>query len=160
MNLLGEGHSSRVYLCQDINEPTKKVALKLFKNEFLKKEATGTSVIEREIVVMEELEHKNITKILGYGSDGQIVKPSGRIILNYTYIILEYAPGGLLFDLCECVEGLGEDGGQYFMDQLANTLLYMHQEKGVVHRDLKLENMLVDENLTLKVADFGGSAFA
>lgn len=116
MELLGEGHSSRVYLGQDINDPTHKVALKLFKNQFLEKTATGNASIEKEIAVLEELDHENITQILGYGSDGQIVKPSGRVIPDYVYIILEYAPGGLLFDLCECVEGFGEESSRYFMD--------------------------------------------
>jgi len=40
--------------------------------------------------------------------------------------------------------GMGEDAGRYFMSQMLDVLTYM-QGKGVVHRDLKLENILVDD---------------
>lgn len=53
---------------------------------------------------------------------------------------------------------MGEDGGRYFMHQMLDVLTYM-QKKGVVHRDLKLENILVDDNLNLKIADFGFATY-
>jgi serine/threonine protein kinase len=90
------------------------------------------------------MKHHNIVNILGYGSDGHVKKPSGREINNLVYILLEYVPGGLLFDLCQTVGAMGEDGGRYFMRQMIDVLGYM-QGKGVVHRDLKLENILVDD---------------
>jgi serine/threonine protein kinase len=54
--------------------------------------------------------------------------------------------------------GMGEDGGRYFLSQMIEVLSYM-QGKGVVHRDLKLENILVDDNLNLKIADFGFATY-
>jgi serine/threonine protein kinase len=54
--------------------------------------------------------------------------------------------------------GMGEDGGRYFLSQMIDVLSYM-QGKGVVHRDLKLENILVDDNLNLKIADFGFATY-
>jgi serine/threonine protein kinase len=95
---------------------------------------------------------------LGYGSDGHVKKPSGREITNLVYILLEYVTGGLLFDLCQTVGGMGEDDGRYFLSQMIEVIGYM-QSKGVVHRDLKLENILVDNDINLKVADFGFATY-
>ena len=107
---------------------------------------------------MRGLDHKNINKIIGYGSDGKIVKPSGREITNLVYIILEYVPGGLFFDLCQAGGGMGEDAGRYFFEQIGEVVRYMHEKKAV-HRDLKLENILVDDGLNLKIADFGFATY-
>jgi len=87
-----------------------------------------------------------------------VLKPSGREIKNLVYIILEYVSGGLLFDLCQTVGGMGEDAGRFFLSQMIDVLSYM-QGKGVVHRDLKLENILVDDQMNLKVADFGFATY-
>jgi len=87
-----------------------------------------------------------------------VLKPSGREIKHQVYIILEYIEGQLLFEVCDKLGGMGETAGRFFMNQLLDALTYMHR-KGVVHRDLKLENILVDEHMNIKVVDFGFATY-
>ena len=93
-----------------------------------------------------------------YGDAGQVVKPSGRIIDNLVFIVMEFVQGGLLFDLCQTMGAMGEDAGRFFLHQIIDSMGYMHGKR-VVHRDLKLENILVTDNLDLKVADFGFACY-
>jgi len=81
-----------------------------------------------------------------YGTNGYITKPSGKKITKIVYIILEYVEHGLLFELCQSAGGMGEVAGRYLMEQMKDVLV-LFDEKGVAHRDLKLENIMVGENL-------------
>jgi serine/threonine protein kinase len=156
---LGEGKSSKVYKAFEIDNPKKMVALKLIKQDFIKSgKEKSIEMIEQEINILKNLDHNNINRIYDYGVSGVIVKPSGREIPNLVYITLEYVPGGLLFDLCEAAGPMGEDAGRLFMNQITNVVSYM-QEKKVVHRDIKLENVMLADDLTLKLVDFGFAAY-
>ncbi|KZV81351.1 kinase-like protein, partial [Exidia glandulosa HHB12029] len=61
-------------------------------------------------------------------------------------------------DLFECIEHnqLSEEEAQYVFAQIADAVLYMH-ERGVIHRDIKDENILIDRNLRVKLIDFGSA---
>ena len=104
------------------------------------------------------MKHSGIINMSEYGDSGKVVKPSGRVIENLVYIVMEFIQGGLLFDLCQTMGKMGEDAGRFFLNQMLDSVDYMHNHK-VVHRDLKLENILVDDNLTLKIADFGFACY-
>jgi len=70
------------------------------------------------------------------------------------YYLMEHVDGGNLFDLCNKVGGMGEDGGRFFLRQLGDALEYLHSQD-IVHRSLNLENILVDNDLNVKLIDFG-----
>ena len=71
---------------------------------------------------MQKLNHHNIVNIHGHGSDGRVVKPSGRVIENLTYIVMDYIQGELLFDIVKDSSGVGEDKARIIMAQLADVL--------------------------------------
>ena len=155
---LGQGRTSKVYLGRCLEDPSKLVAIKFIKNEVLTNDEQALKSLKQEIQILHGLKHPNINRFIDYGSDGQIVKPSGRVIPNLIYIILDYVPGGIFYDLCQAAGGVGEQGGRYFLKQLLDAVGYMHRKK-VVHRDLKPENILVGDNLNLVVADFGYATY-
>lgn len=75
-------------------------ALKLLREEFLQRDKDSIKSVEQEIQILNGLKHKHIVNIVSWGSDGEVKKPSGRVISNLVYIMLEYVTGGLLFDVC------------------------------------------------------------
>lgn len=68
--------------------------------------------------------------------------------------MLEYVAGGLLFEICQDLGSLGEDAARVFFKEILTSIEFM-QSQSISHRDLKLENILVDQALTIKIADFG-----
>ena len=68
----------------------------------------------------------------------------GRDFINF-YDLIKNSTG----------QGFGEDAGRFFLLQMLDALEYLHSKAGVVHRDLKLENILIDENVTFKLIDLG-----
>ncbi|KAG2552352.1 hypothetical protein PVAP13_9KG423500 [Panicum virgatum] len=73
------------------------------------------------------------------------------------FIVLEYVTGGELFEIIATNGRLKEDEARKYFQQLINAVDYCHS-RGVYHRDLKLENLLLDAAGNLKVSDFGLSA--
>lgn len=147
-----------MYLARALENHSQLVAIKVIKDEFLRRDADSILSVQNEITILKNLNNPGLIKLIEYGDQGVVQKPSGRVINNLIYIVMEYVTGGLLFDTCQSLGSMGENVGRYFMKQLLETVEYMHN-KQVVHRDLKLENILVDENMDLKVADFGFACY-
>merc|ERR1712036_72079 len=154
---LGEGNTSKVYLGRELGTGAY-AAIKILKEEFLRRDSDSILSVHNEITILKNLDHFGIIKMHEYGDAGQVVKPSGRVIDNLVFIIMEFVQGGLLFDLCQTMGAMGEDAGRFFLHQMLDSVEYMHSRR-VVHRDLKLENILVDDNLNLKLADFGFACY-
>lgn len=134
------------------------MAIKILKEEFLRRDEESILSVQNEITILKNLNHGGIIRMADFGDAGQVVKPSGRIISNLVFIVMEYVEGGLLFDLCQTMGAMGEDAGRFFMNQMVESIDYMHNLR-CCHRDLKLENILVDKHLNLKIADFGFACY-
>merc|ERR1719328_732033 len=99
--------------------------------------------VRLEISAMKVLRHQNICKLL------QVVETDTKI-----YMVLEYCPGGELFDYIVDRDRLCEAESRKFFRQIVAAVAYIH-EAGYAHRDLKPENILIDEDHQLKLIDFG-----
>ena len=73
--------------------------------------------------------------------------------------MLELAPNGELYEYLRHTGHFQEELARFYFRQLIDGLAYMHSQ-GIAHRDLKLENLLLDDEFNLKIADFGFSSKA
>lgn len=138
---LGEGGFAKVLLAEHI--PTgEKVAIKIMSKGHLKMMGDLHRAY-REINAMKKLSHQHICQLY------QIVETESDI-----FMVMEYLPGGELFDYIVAREKLSETEARQFFRQIVSAVAFMH-EKGLAHRDLKPENMLLDENNNVKLIDFG-----
>jgi len=146
-DLIGKGAYGNVYQCLNITTgqllATKQISIKGDKDEVKHELET----LHREIRLLSSLSHKNIVKYLRTeeSADGKFVD-----------IILEYVPGGSLRSLLEKFGKFDEKIVKVYSRQLLAGLHYLH-DKGIIHRDIKCANILVDSEGTIKLSDFGAS---
>ncbi|KAF1983114.1 serine/threonine-protein kinase Chk1 [Aulographum hederae CBS 113979] len=117
-----------------------------------KRHAFETGKLNRKQLAMELALHNHLGKhqnIIHYLSSGEDVA--------WTWIAMELADGGDLFDKIEADAGVSEDVAHFYFTQLISAVSYMHS-KGVAHRDIKPENILLSGDGDLKLADFGLAA--
>jgi eukaryotic-like serine/threonine-protein kinase len=140
---IGAGGMSAVFLGRDevLDRP---VAVKILKPE-LGKTDIGTR-FRREGRTAAKLSHPNIVQVYDAG-EGEF---EGR---ETSYIVMEYVPGGDLKRLID-QRGALSGGDLARLSEVAAGLAHAHK-RGVVHRDIKPHNILLDENGNPKLADFG-----
>ncbi|OKL55947.1 hypothetical protein UA08_08607 [Talaromyces atroroseus] len=139
---LGEGEFGKVKLGWK-RDGSIQVAIKLIRRESLGSNPTRLPKIYREISILRDLSHPNIVRL------HEMVETD-----RYIGIIMEYASGGELFDYILNNRYLGDNAARRLFAQLVSGVGYLHK-KGIVHRDLKLENLLLDRNRNIIITDFG-----
>ncbi|MBU1337774.1 MAG: protein kinase [Acidobacteria bacterium] len=138
---LGRGGMGRVYKALDM-ELNEKIALKLLKPQI----AADEDMIERfrnELTTARNVTHKNICRMYDLG------KYKG----NY-YITMEYVPGEDLKSMLSMIGVLGPGKTVSIGIQICQGLLEAHKH-GVVHRDLKPQNIMIDREGAIRIMDFG-----
>lgn len=115
--------------------------------KFLPRGSLVNDYVEREILNHQSLRHPHI-----------IAFKEAFLTPTHLAIAMEYAIGGELFEYLTRVERFSENEARYFFQQLISGLKHCHTQ-GICHRDLKLENLLLDGSKAprLKICDFGYS---
>ncbi|KAL3869232.1 hypothetical protein ACJMK2_041940 [Sinanodonta woodiana] len=139
--LLGKGGFARCYELLDLN--TNKVyAGKIIAKSRIAKPHQKQKIL-REVELQKDLKHKHVVEFHSYFEDEENV-----------YIVLENCNRKSLVHMLKHRKTLTEPEVRYFMTQLVEGIKYIHRSN-IIHRDLKLGNMLLNDDMQLKIADFG-----
>ncbi|CAI9771127.1 unnamed protein product [Fraxinus pennsylvanica] len=141
---LGEGNFGKVKYAKNLDSGQSFAIKILEKDRILGHKITDQ--IKREIVSLKLLKHPNVVRL------HEVLASKTKI-----YMVLEYVNGGELFNRIASKGKLSEVEGRKLFHQLIDGISYCHNN-GIFHRDLKLENVLIDAKRNVKITDFGLSA--
>jgi len=147
---LGKGGYS--WVKKGVDEKTRvPVALKfmLRANKFGEKKQARH--VRAEITSLMRVNHPNVMKLYAYNLNCQYPEKSGAR-LTTILLVLEYCPGGELFDILYYTQQLDEVTARTYFIQMMKAIKACH-DAGIVHRDIKPQNLLMDQNFQLKLAD-------
>ena len=139
--LIGDGGMANVYLAYD-RILRKNVAIKMLRYE-LSKDAAFIKRFKREASQITKLEHPNIVASYAIGE-----------YKDQPFIVMEYIRGKTLKDYLREIGPLTAEEAVYVMIQICKGVDHAHHQ-GVIHRDLKSQNVMIDDELNIKIADFG-----
>lgn len=141
---IGSGLLGQIKLCAH-KVSTKVFAVKIISKSNLTSEQLKSRTIESQVRIMQSVDHPTILKIHDFFEDSS----------NF-YLIMDYVQGGDLFSKMEKYGRFSEKTASKIMKQLLLALSHLHS-KNIVHRDIKCENLLVEEKsgqMAIKLIDF------
>ncbi|XP_061514941.1 MAP/microtubule affinity-regulating kinase 3 isoform X23 [Anopheles gambiae] len=142
LKTIGKGNFAKVKLAKHV--PTnKEVAIKIIDKTQLN--PSSLQKLYREVRIMKMLDHPNIVKLF------QVIETEKTL-----YLVMEYASGGEVFDYLVAHGKMKEKEARAKFRQIVSAVQYCHQKR-IIHRDLKAENLLLDSEMNIKIADFGFS---
>ncbi|XP_048829874.1 MAP/microtubule affinity-regulating kinase 3a isoform X6 [Brienomyrus brachyistius] len=142
LKTIGKGNFAKVKLARHILTG-REVAIKIIDKTQLN--PTSLQKLFREVRIMKILNHPNIVKLF------EVIETEKTL-----YLVMEYASGGEVFDYLVAHGRMKEKEARAKFRQIVSAVQYCHQ-KHIVHRDLKAENLLLDADMNIKIADFGFS---
>lgn len=138
---LGRGGMGDIY--KAVQEPLGRVvALKVLPPQF-SRDTEFTRRFEIEAKAISQLQHQNIVSIYEYGEEG-----------DFRYFAMQYVDGQNLGQRMDHVKQLAIDEIIDIAKQVCRGLRYAHS-KGIIHRDIKPQNILIDESGVVRITDFG-----
>lgn len=139
---VGQGTYSNVYKARD-RDTGKVVALK--KVRFDTAESESVKFMAREIMILQKLDHPNVLKLEGLATSR----------MHYSlYLVFDFMQSDLTRVISRPGGRLTEPQIKCYMHQLLSGLQHCH-ERGILHRDIKGSNLLIDKDGVLKIGDFG-----
>lgn len=141
LKLIGGGGMSNVYLAHDIIL-SRDVAIKILRYDLSNEEELHRR-FQREALSATSLTNPNIVSIYDVGEDGDM-----------HYIVMEYIKGKTLKQYIQEFSPLSAARSVHIMKQLTSAISHAH-ENGIIHRDIKPQNILMDEEGNVKITDFG-----
>ncbi|XP_063059067.1 MAP/microtubule affinity-regulating kinase 4 isoform X1 [Engraulis encrasicolus] len=142
LKTIGKGNFAKVKLARH-TLTSREVAIKIIDKTQLN--PTSLQKLFREVRIMKSLHHPNIVQLF------EVIETEKTL-----YLIMEYASGGEVFDYLVSHGRMKEIEARAKFRQIVSAVHYCHQ-KNIVHRDLKAENLLLDADANIKIADFGFS---
>jgi serine/threonine protein kinase len=138
-SLIGKGGFGEVYLAEHIHLGTL-AAIKMLSVQLGSEEAEN---FQKEARIIARLIHPNIIRVLDYG-----------VYNSIPYLVMDFAPNGTLRQRHPAGSTLSLEVVVLYVKQIAEALFYGH-EQGVIHRDVKPQNMLIGRNNEILLSDFG-----
>ncbi|XP_038823085.1 MAP/microtubule affinity-regulating kinase 3-like isoform X8 [Salvelinus namaycush] len=142
LKTIGKGNFAKVKLARHILTG-REVAIKIIDKTQLN--PNSLQKLFREVRIMKILNHPNIVKLF------EVIETERTL-----YLVMEYASRGEVFDYLVAHGRMKEKEARAKFRQIVSAVQYCHQ-KHIVHRDLKAENLLLDADMNIKIADFGFS---